>query len=161
MAKRISTDVMIKRLQVLAKKEGVVLYSILYRKAGVGIQWFEKKRTSVRTNINVRDDGARNTLRDCQCGVVYSYWPTLRRAISFEMKRLKDHRKCHVDKCQLKRNTQAKIVHILEVIARAHNDGAHNDGLLASTLEVAEEISRREMPSILEMKFCDVLNLLR
>ena len=150
--KRASTDVLLRRLIKLAEKEGAVIYHILYRKHGVGIQWFEEKRTEISEDAYE----ARLLLRMRQGSVVYGYRPSLRQAISFELKRLKDHRKCRVDRAQLKRGTQAKIVHILETIAKAHSDGSP-----VCTLGVAEEVTRRKMPSIMDMTFRDVIKLLK
>lgn len=93
-------DRRIELLQELAESKGAVLYSILFREAGVGIQWFEEKRAGPHPSQEWKDatPGYEETFtyRDeldlwhNRGLVIYGYYPTLSEALNGEWMRLEE-----------------------------------------------------------------------
>lgn len=88
-------DIVIGTFREFAESRGAVLYSILFREAGIGLQWWEEKRAGTRpdtrgmrlTDVILREDEwNRGGL------VVYKYYPTLSEAIAGEWNRLEEEK---------------------------------------------------------------------
>jgi hypothetical protein len=67
-------------MQRIASQQGAHVYDICFRRAGVGIKWFEERRAPGWNPCNFGD--FRPGL------VVYGYQPDLTQAVCFELRRL-------------------------------------------------------------------------
>lgn len=90
-------DLIIGTFRQIAESKGAVLYSVLFRKAGIGIQWWEEKRAGPEPIFPkvYRQEEAGDYLDLMQAYhkrglVVYSYYPTLSETISREWSRLEE-----------------------------------------------------------------------
>ena len=92
-------DRMIFDLQELADTKGLVLYNICFRHAGVGFQWYDKKKANKEANIEYnrlglqQNVGLPHTVKaDNFENYIYitNYYSTIAEAIDAETERLKD-----------------------------------------------------------------------
>jgi hypothetical protein len=157
MAKRISIDVLLKRIVREGIKYNCVVYEILFREAGIAIEWFEAKRVTKHLVTSIRGKPLAHEKWRLQQGlVVYKYHPSFRKCFNWELKRLKEMDNRHVTPMQYPAGIARKVAMVVQAVIDAYNQ---NDTFCDATL--TEEISRRKMPNILDMKFRDVINLLR
>lgn len=97
-----SLESLFNRLEALAAERGAVLYNILHRQAGWGIEWWEESRCMTPepslAGSSPTDYGdfllwlqAASRVNDARLSegrIVYAYRPTLREAIEAEIERL-------------------------------------------------------------------------
>lgn len=78
-------------LQDLAEKSNAIIYQILFRRAGVGIQWHEESRVTTKdySGSDMRIATATLTRQKDEGLVIYSYSTDLCTAIESELDRLK------------------------------------------------------------------------
>ena len=73
-----SFEVLFKRLVSVAESKGFTIHDICFRVAGVGVLWCDQKRLNELGNARYKESL-----------VVYRYYPTLRKAVEAEIKRVK------------------------------------------------------------------------
>lgn len=97
MSSTVSNDIdrMIDDLREIAESKGAVLYAVLFREAGICLQFWEEERAGPEPDIPLvyRQEEAREYLDSMQAYkerglVIYGYYPTLSEAISREWLRL-------------------------------------------------------------------------
>lgn len=89
-------DLIIGTFRQYAESKGAVLYSILFREAGIGLQWWEDNRAGARPDtrgMRLSDIVLRESEWNKRGLVVYKYYPTLSEAIAGEWKRLEEESK--------------------------------------------------------------------
>lgn len=83
----------IQELRDLGESKGAVLYSILFRKNGVGILWFEEKRAGARPKLIKGLDKVYSQLIQDWAGRglhIYKYYSGISQALTGERTRLEE-----------------------------------------------------------------------